>query len=109
VSAPLPAGVVVLADWRAADVTKRRELAAQNFTPDIYNPTKGDAVWTDLVRVRGGVHTIVRGLKLGNLKPETAAAVLLLIHDDLDALSRASETLDRKLRKAKKRAKKGRG
>jgi hypothetical protein len=103
--AATPAGVVMLAEWRAADAVKRQELAARKFPAFIYNPTKGDDVCRDVLRVSCGLHTVFRGLKVGTLPPDTAAAVLHLMHDDLEALAREAEALERKLRKAKKKAK----
>jgi hypothetical protein len=100
------AGVIVLADWRAANKESRREMAARNFAPANYDPTIRVELERDLMRISSEVRAIGQELKAGSINARSASVVLNLIHDDLFAASCRAAKLDRKLAKAKRKAKK---
>lgn len=98
--------VIVLADWRAADAERRREMAARIFAPHFYIPTAREELHRDLVKIECGVRAIGRGLESGSLNGTAASAILKLIHEDLTTAANMAFKLDRKLIKAKRKAKK---
>jgi hypothetical protein len=98
-------GLIVLADWRNADATKRREMTAQKYSPMLYSPPKGETVPSDLVRIECSIHSVARALATGEINAATASAILKTIHNDMGDAVTAVYKLDRKLRKAKKRVK----
>lgn len=99
------AGVITLSKWKAASQQRRKEYVAGQFAPLLYSPTLGDAVWRDLLRISCGVRSVSKGLKAGTLQSDTAAAVLQCIFDDLEGVTRATEKVEHKLAKAKRKLK----
>jgi hypothetical protein len=71
----------------------------------LYLPLKGETVPNDLVRIESGIRSVGRALEAGTICPLTASAILKAILGDVIDATTAVYKLDRKLRKAKKRAK----
>ena len=101
------AAPIDLAEYRAADETKRREQVAKaSFSPTLYDPRPSETLSAELVKVESSLYVIGRGLDTGTVSVDLAASILRLLHSDVTQAANRASKLQRKLAKAKRKAKK---